>query len=165
MIPRFPVSLIPRLICILIPPDEIHNRLEDDLAIQPEGPAVDVVEVEIHPALHVFLGFDLPAESVHLGPTGDAGRDGMAEHVVFHGVHGLEVHGGGVGAWAYDRHIPNEHIPELGELVEVGAAQNPTDAGDAGVVFGGDLVAALLVDLTAFPEHGAELVTGYPVVV
>ena len=38
-----------------------------------------------------------------------------------------------LGARADQAHLPHQHVPELGELVEAGRAQQPPDAGDARV--------------------------------
>ena len=52
----------------------------------------------------------------------------------------LGQHADGVRAGADQGHLAPDHVPELRQLVEAGAAQEPADLGDP-VVIGGDLAA------------------------
>ena len=64
-------------------------------------------------------------------------------------------HDGGVFGTGTDQgHLADEHVPQLGQLVELGQAQPPAEGGDARVVLGGDR--GTLIGLRAF-IHAAEL--------
>ena len=76
-----------RLIGILISPDDIDSCLQDDLPIQPECPAVYIVEVEINPALHRARYAGFAAAAVHLRPARDARFYYVAQHIILYGVH------------------------------------------------------------------------------
>ena len=53
-------------------PDD-HQGLEQDLDVQPQGPAADVVVIPLDPAFHLVDRFGLAATSVDLCQSGDPG--------------------------------------------------------------------------------------------
>src|SRR5205814_1928029 len=68
------------------------------------------------------------------------------------------------GPGADDGHVADQHVPELGEFVDVQVADEPADAGKPGVVVDEELWAVgtvlrgeLGLDLLGVLPHGAEL--------
>src|SRR3546814_2208160 len=49
------------------------QRAQEDVEVEWHGPVLDIVEVVLHPVLHLFDSVRLAAEAVHLCPAGDAG--------------------------------------------------------------------------------------------
>src|SRR5580698_8124829 len=92
----------------------------EDFEVEPEGPVVDVLEVEFHPLVKTDLvaAADLPDAS-------EAGLHGEA--AAMPGVVVLHLAGNG-------RARADENIPELGKLIDAGASQEMADGGDARVV-------------------------------
>lgn len=70
---------------------------------------------------------------------------------------------GAFGARADEAHLPAEDIPELGEFVEVPAADEGADAKEAGIVAGGALLRG--VGRGGIGGHAAEFVEGKGTVV
>lgn len=84
----------------------------------------------------------------------------MAQHVIVYRLHGFQVQGRGVRARANHRHITQQHIPELGQFIEVGAAQHGTEGCYTRVVFQGLVIMAVAVGIVVTAHHGTELITG-----
>ena len=79
-------------------------------------------------ALHLLDRLGLAAQAVDLRQAGDAGAHLVADHVA---VDQLAVHlvvRDGVRARADDAHAPLQHVDELRQLVERGAAQERAEA-------------------------------------
>ena len=101
---------------------------EEDLEVEPEGPVVDVGEVEGDPFFEVFdavAAGDLPE-------AGEAGFDAEAAAlgVFFDAFDFVD----GEGAGADEAHFAAEDVEELGEFVDAEAAEPGAEGEDAGVV-------------------------------
>ena len=106
--------------------DDGYGSLQENFDIEPEGPGAGVLDV--HPD-HV-VEFD-PASAVDLPESGDSGFGGqeaaaVPDAVAFHFV-------GERRARADERHVTEQDVEELGQLVEAGFAEKAADGGDAGV--------------------------------
>src|SRR3954468_11715657 len=100
------------------------DRHQEDLEVEREGPVLDVVVVPLDP---VAQG-GLPAEPVHLRPSGDAGLDAVAVRIALDpgAEHVDEL--GPLGARAHEAHLATDDVDQLRQLVEAGAAQEGAEA-------------------------------------
>src|SRR5262245_44561993 len=57
------------------------NRTQNDLEVKPQRPVPQVIQIVRNPATHLLQGVGFPAETIHLGPAGDAGPDLVPHHV------------------------------------------------------------------------------------
>src|ERR1017187_7834547 len=98
----------------------------EDFQVEPEGPVVDVLEVEFHPLVEADL-----VAAADLPDAGEAGLHGeaaaMPRIVVLH--LGRDGRPG-----ADEAHVADENIPELRELVDAGATEETAERSDARVV-------------------------------
>src|SRR6266498_796181 len=103
-----------------------RNRPQQYLEIQPRRPVVDVLQVELHPAVEVDL-----VAAAHLPEAREAGlhRQPAAVPAVVRG-HLL----GDGGAGADQAHVALQHVQELRQLVERELPEDTADRGDARVV-------------------------------
>src|SRR5258706_150375 len=134
-----------RLVCIA-PAEDDEYRPPDDFQVEREGPVAQVVEVVLDAPLHLVHAVGLAAETVHLRPPGDAGTDLVADHVALDELAVELVVRDGVRAWADHAHAALQHVDELRQVVERGAAQGCPEGGYARVV-----APRLLDDLALFP--------------
>ena len=96
--------------------------------------ALDVFDVERHAAAHQLGRVDRPARAVDRRPAGHAGLHAVAVGVFGDQLGALRLaglHADGVRARADQRHLALQHVEELRQLVEAGAADEAADAGDA----------------------------------
>src|SRR5215471_6738873 len=104
----------------------MRNGLQKDLGIEPQRPAVDVGEVKLHPAVEIE-----PAAALERPQAGQAGPHTQApplpRFVLLHFFRDR-------WAWSDERHVSAQDVPELGELIETGAAQPAPDRRHARVV-------------------------------
>lgn len=131
---------------------QAERRLDQDLHIQPHRPVVDVGEVELDAFLHLVQGFGFAAAAADLRQAGDAGLDAVAGHVGVDLAGVVVVVRHGVRARADQRHAALQHVDELRQFVDGGAADEAADGGNTVVVAGG-----LLDFLVVVHAHGAEL--------
>ena len=112
--------------------DERAQRLQHDHQIETEGAVLQVVEVVAELPRRARARPRVSA--AHLGPAGDAGLDQLA--AVIERDLPLELGDQVRNLWARpdQRHLPAQHVPKLRQLVDVRAAEDATDAGDAIVV-------------------------------
>ena len=122
--------------------DDFEQGAQQDAQVEPEAQVVDVPDVEGE----LFFPTD-GVTAVDLGPAGDAGPDGVAAHL-FGGVELEVLHE--QRPWADEAHLALEHVDQLGQLVEAGAAQEAAKAGQA-LRVGQQLAAGV-----ARVGHGAE---------
>src|SRR5262249_31401422 len=111
---------------MLAAPAELAERAPEDLQVEPEGPVVEVPEVQVDSLR--------PADRlapVHLRPAGDARLDRQAAAVVV-GVAGDLLDE--IRARPDEAHLAAQHVPELRQLIEAGAAEESAGARDAWVV-------------------------------
>src|SRR4051795_11213137 len=100
------------------------ERHQQDLDVEPERPVLDVVVVP----LDAVAERGLAAQAVNLGPAGDPGLDAVAVAVAVDVV--LEQPGEvrTLGTWADQAHVALEHVQQLRQRVERGAAQEGAEA-------------------------------------
>jgi len=116
---------------------------------------LDVPDVAFHAFGYLVGVLDLTAETCYLRPSRDAGLDPMADHEIVYllGVFFGMLHH--VGTGAYNGHVAQKDIEELGYLVDVGPTHEVANLGLAGIFLGGLLLVGFFV-----LAHAAELV--YP---
>ena len=61
---------------------------------------------------------------MYLGPAGQSRFDSPPERVIPDSLIELTIMGNGVGAWPDQRHAAIDHIEELRQFIDAGAAQN-----------------------------------------
>src|SRR3990172_7897229 len=106
-------------------PVEEHadERQADDLEVEPERPALDVLDV----VLDALLERGVPAQAVDLRPAGEAGLDLVPQHVARHGPpEPLHEHRP-LGPRPDDAHLAAEDVDELRQLVEAEAPGKGAD--------------------------------------
>src|SRR5207253_6082595 len=101
------------------PAEDRRNRAQQDLQIEPRRPVVDILEIELHPAVEVDLvaAADLPQtrqSRLHRQPPA------MPPVVRRHFLRNRRPR-------ADETHVALEHVPELRELVERELAQHAAD--------------------------------------
>ena len=90
---------------------------------------------------------------MHLRPAGEARLDKVAE-VIEGNLLLVEIHADGpLRAGADEAHVTFQDVEELGDFINTGAAQEVTETGDPGIVWGGSGASIFRVQL-----HAAELV-------
>ena len=83
---------------------------------------------------HLVEGVGFAAQAVDLRPAGDARLDLVAQHVALDQLAVLLVVGDGVRARPDDAHAALQHVDELRQFVQRGAAQEAPERRDARVV-------------------------------
>src|SRR5712691_13083573 len=121
-----------------------------DLHVEQQGPVLDVVEVVLDP----LLDRRVPAPAVDLRPPGDAALHAVAEHVLRNPLLELLYEGRPLRPRPHQAHVPEDHVDELGQLVEVEPAQPDPDGRAARVLGARPYRARVLLRLV---HHGAEL--------
>ena len=126
------------------------HRQENDLNILKDGIILDVKQVITQ---LVLSGGVVVACNLRKARNTGLNRKplGVARDLLFEG--GDEL--GALGSRADYAHLAHENVHELRQLVDLGAAQEPSDLGDTGVVLAGDDGAC---DALGVYSHGAQLV-------
>src|SRR5258708_38381369 len=93
----------------------------------------EVVEVVVHPRLHLFQLRGLSPATVDLRKAGDAGQYFVTHHVALDELAVFLVVSHGVGPWAHQAHTALQNIDELPQLIRRGSSEYAADAGDAAV--------------------------------
>jgi len=109
------------------------------LAVQPQGPVFDVVDV----VADAFGEIGLASQSVDLRPAGHAGFDEMTGEVMRNVSREFFDVMRALGAGADEAHFAAENIPVLGEFIEVPAAHEGADPEQALVAGGGALMSVI----------------------
>ena len=133
--------------------DDVRECFIDNEQIKHERPVFHVPDVGFHAAFHLMQFLSLAAEAGYLCPAGDAGFHEVAHHV---GVYQLGILDGmlhHVRTGTYQRHVAQEYVDELRQLVDVGLPHKIAELGLARIVLGGLHLVGILVHL-----HAAELV-------
>src|SRR5216117_54629 len=97
---------------------------EEDLQVEAEAPALDVVELVFDP----FLDRGLASPAVDLRPARDARLHLVTEHVPGHPPPELLDEARALGARADEAHFTAQDVPELGQLVEAEASEEGPEA-------------------------------------
>lgn len=114
---------------------QAKNCFPNDHKIPIETPVTDVFVVVLHPFFDLPELFGLATKAIYLGPAGEAGFYVMAHEVVVHFAAEEFGMGQHMGPGSHHAHIAPQHVHELGQLVEVGAAQEATDGRNTRIVF------------------------------
>src|SRR5690606_22685358 len=132
--------------------DHHRQRPQHDLQVVPHGPLLDVLEIELDLPLDVL---DRPVVVlVDLSPARDAGTDTLTLRVALDLRPELLEDRGLFRPRADDVHVADQHVEELGQLIQSVLAEDPPDRRDTTVVRRGpQLTAAVRVD-----PHRPELV-------
>src|SRR5260370_27383883 len=93
----------------------------------------EVIEVVIHPCLHLFQLRRLTSATVDLREAGDAGQYFVSHHVALDEFAIFLVMRHGVGTGAHQAHTALKDIDELRQLIQGGASEYGPDACDAAV--------------------------------
>ena len=110
----------------------LEESQEHDLEIEEEVPVLEIPEV----AFDALGEVGVAAESLDLRPAGHAGFGLVAGVVVGDVVLEVADEFGALGARADETHLASEHVPELGQLVDVPFADEGTNAEAAGIFLG-----------------------------
>src|SRR5690606_6255826 len=117
--------------------EALEDRHQDDPQVEPGRPVLHVVQVVLHAAGHLLDRIGFTAQAVHLGPAGDPGLDPVALHVAVHQGLVLLVVRDRVWPRADDGHRALQHVDELRQLVQAGAAQECPERRDPRVTLAG----------------------------
>src|SRR6266850_6697616 len=98
---------------VAVDAEAVPEGLQEDLQIEGETPALDVVEV----VLDALLDGGVAAPAVDLGPAGDPRLHLVAEHVAGHAPPELLDEARALGPRAHQAHLAAQHVEELRELV------------------------------------------------
>src|SRR5207245_58232 len=138
------------LVCVLLPkPPE--QRENEDLDVEQQRPVLDVVEVVLDP----LLDRGVPPPAVDLRPARDAALHAVAQPVLGDALLELLHEGRPLRPRADEAHVAEHHVDELGELVEVEAAQPDPDRGAPRILRRGPHRTGVLLRIV---HHGPELV-------
>ena len=110
------------------------HRPDQDLKVEPERPVVDVVQIELDPALHLVVAVGLATEAVDLRPSCYPRLDVMPTRIERDSLLVLAIVRERMRTRPDQRHVALEHVEELGNLIDVPAPQPGSDLGDARIV-------------------------------
>src|SRR6266571_9264637 len=122
MKPAAPVMTTRGLVGMLVE-EPSQQREPHDLEIEPHRPVLDVIEVVLDP----FLDRRVAPPAVHQRPPRDPGLHLVAQHVLRNLVLELGDEQRALGTRPDDGHVALEHVPELGQLVDVRSAKQLAD--------------------------------------
>src|SRR5262249_20541369 len=117
-------SLYFALIRVLLP-EAAEQREDQDLHVQQQRPVLDVVQVVLDP----LLDRRVAAPAVDLRPARDAALHAVAQHVLRDALLELLHERRPLRPRTDQAHVPEHHVDELRELVEIEAAEPDPDLG------------------------------------
>lgn len=112
-----------------------------------------IIQVEVEPPQHLFHGVGIAI--IERGIRGHAGPNLIEELIAGVALHNLVDVVLALRPGADERHVALQHIPQLGQLVEMMVAQEPADVRHALVLLVTKEHRAVFLGIHA---HGAELV-------
>ena len=130
-------SLNEASVCIFFTCENIRHRFHDDADVKQQRPVLYVFYVLLHAIFHLTQFLCLTTESRHLGKAGDARFCQVANHVAVDDVGIFLCVLQHVRTGTHNRHVAQQHVDELWELVNVGFAHDIAVGEFAWVVFGG----------------------------
>src|SRR5262245_30244307 len=71
----------------------------------------------------IALLVNLPAKSIHLGPSSDSWANEFADDVIFHDAHKHLLMHRQVRSWPDDTHFPCQHVEELRQFINAQFSQ------------------------------------------
>ena len=137
----------------LLSEHDVAEGLGEDLGIKPPGTVLQIVEVELQSSQHLLHGVGVAV--VERGVGGHARSNLVEERIAFVVLHDLVDVELALRAGTDERHVADEHIPELGQFVEVVVTEEHADLGHAGVLLMGEELRPVLLGIHS---HGAELI-------
>src|SRR5450631_3148938 len=120
------------LICVASA-HKLHAGQDNDLEVLSQAPVVNVPEVAVDPALHLFNASRFAPKAFDLGPAGYSRFYMMAERIIRQQVAEMIVMRQCMRPRPHQRHIPTENIEQLGQFIDAGITQNSTDWRDTRV--------------------------------
>jgi hypothetical protein len=129
------------------------HRLEHDPQVQPQRPVAQIIQVVLDARFHLVQRGGFTTQAVDLGPAGNARLDLVAQHVALDHLAVLLVVRDRVRARADDAHPSLQHVDELRQLVQRGAAQEAADAGQAPSFFCACTTAVLPFSITLIERN------------
>src|SRR5919107_181117 len=103
-----------------------HDGTSQDDQVQPNRPVTHVIRIHLHP-----LGIACVAPPTDLPDAGHTWPYALVQSIYFPVFWHLGIHD---GAGTREAHLRAQDVPQLGQLIHAGLAQETTDAGNAGVV-------------------------------
>lgn len=134
--------------------EERFESHPDDTDVEPDAPVLHIPDITLHALFHLPEFFRSPSESRHLSPARDARLHEVAHHIL---IDQFRIHlgmGQHVRTGPHHTHVPLDHIPELGELVDIGPAHKITKRELPRVILRGLQLVGLLIHV-----HRTELIT------
>ena len=101
--------------------EQARQRHEKNVAVEPEGRAIDIFHVQAHALAHQFRGVNWAARAIDLGPAGDPGLDAVAVRIVTDNIlHRLRFagHSDGMRPGTNNGHLAFQNIPQLRQLIQ-----------------------------------------------
>src|SRR5262252_3630306 len=115
---------------VAIDAEAVPDGLDEDLQIEAQAPALDVVEIALDPSLDRRVA----APPVELGPPRNPRLHFVAEHVAGNPAPELLDEAGALRARPHEAHLALHDVEELRQLVEARTPQKDSDGGAARIV-------------------------------
>src|SRR5438445_690092 len=115
---------------VAVDAEAVPEGLQENLQIEAEAPALDVVEVTLDPPLDRRVA----PPSVDLGPARDPRLHLVAEHVARHPAPELLHEARALRARPDEAHLAPEHVEELRQLVEARAPEEDAERRAAWII-------------------------------
>src|SRR5205814_6714334 len=107
--------------------EAVPEGQDQDLEVEGQAPVFDVVEVALDP----LVDRRVAPPAVDLRPAGDPRLDLVTEHVAGHPAAELLDEARALGARPDQAHLPQQHVPQLWQLVEAPASQERAESRSA----------------------------------
>jgi hypothetical protein len=133
----------------------LGKRPDHDAYIQPGAGMADVKNVPLVAFTDGAFILRGPMVPLYLRHTRNTGLYKVPELIVWNEPGKLPAVGMHMWPGAYNAHIAQQYIKELGQFVDVGIPEEFAQSGDPHIVFRGLPVMGLLIH-----DHGAELIAG-----
>src|SRR6266852_3741707 len=115
---------------VAVDAEAVPEGLQEDLQIEAEAPALDVVEVTLDPPLDRRVA----PPAVDLGPAGDPRLHLVAEHIARHAPPEFLDEARALRARPHEAHLAAQHVEELRQLVEARPSQERPEGGAAWII-------------------------------
>src|SRR5882762_10754153 len=115
---------------VAVDAEAVPEGLDQDLQVEAQAPALDVVEVALDP----LLDRGVAPPSVDLGPAGDSRLHLVAEHVARHPPPEFLDEARALRTRPHETHLAAKHVEELRQFVEARSPEKRPEAGAAWIV-------------------------------
>ena len=116
----------------------VYNYRSDcapnDAQIEPDGPVLDIPYISFDAFLHLPHLACFSAEPGNLGMPGDAWLVKVAHHIFVYQLPLTLCLAQHMWPWSHNTHVANQHIEELGQLINIRASHKITESKFPGVV-------------------------------